>query len=252
MLLSVLGGRGAWPGPEQACSGYVLEQAGFRLLIDPGYATLPRLLEATAPSAVDAVLVSHGHPDHCADLNPLLRARWLSDVAAPALPIYALPNSIDRVLSLDAPEMLRGSYVVNEFDPAEAFMIGPFAVQTRSVPHFVPGVAFRITVAGSTLAYTGDGGPTHAMIELAREADVLLAEATYVRSVPAEDIGMLCSALDAGRQAREAGVRRLILTHLWPGVDPDDAVREAQQSYDGPIDRARPALVVGFSDVLGD
>jgi ribonuclease BN (tRNA processing enzyme) len=79
MRLTVLGGCGAWPAAGLACSGYLVEHDGFRLLIDPGYATLPRLLAVVDAAEVDAVLVSHGHPDHCADLNPLLRARALRD-----------------------------------------------------------------------------------------------------------------------------------------------------------------------------
>jgi len=86
MKLTVLGGAGARPPAGGACSGYLIEHAGFRLLIDPGYATAPQLLGILAPEEIDAVLVSHGHPDHVADLNPLLRARALRDDPAPALP----------------------------------------------------------------------------------------------------------------------------------------------------------------------
>ena len=72
MELRVIGGCGAWPGAGEACSGYLLEHEGFRLLIDPGYAVLPRLLRYLAAEAVDAVFVSHRHPDHCADLTVAL------------------------------------------------------------------------------------------------------------------------------------------------------------------------------------
>ncbi len=68
MRLTVLGGCGTWPAAGTACSGYLVEQDGFRVLIDPGYAVLPRLLAVCDAADVDAVLVSHGHPDHCADV----------------------------------------------------------------------------------------------------------------------------------------------------------------------------------------
>jgi ribonuclease BN (tRNA processing enzyme) len=75
MRLTVLGGCGAWPEAGQACSGFLVEHDGFRLVVDLGHATAPRLLERAAPGQVDAVFISHGHPDHRVDLNPLLRAR---------------------------------------------------------------------------------------------------------------------------------------------------------------------------------
>src|SRR5690349_16714347 len=99
MRLTVLGGRGAWPDAGQACSGYLVEHEGFRLLIDPGYAIVPRL----APEEIDAVFVSHGHPDHCADLNPLLRARALKDDPDPPIPVYTPPDALNAVLALDRP-----------------------------------------------------------------------------------------------------------------------------------------------------
>src|SRR5207247_6401051 len=116
MRLTVLGGCGAWPAAGQACSGYLLEHEGFRLLIDPGYATLPRLLEVSSAERVDAVLVSHGHPDHCADLHPLLRARTLRDDPAPPLDVHALPDSGTKVLALDRPGMLDDAYRLHEFE----------------------------------------------------------------------------------------------------------------------------------------
>ena len=94
MRLTVLGGSGGYPSAGGACSGYLVEHDGFRLLVDPGYAIVPRLLEIVPAEAIDAVLVSHGHPDHVADLNPLLRARVLRDDPPPPLPAYALPDAL--------------------------------------------------------------------------------------------------------------------------------------------------------------
>ena len=96
LKLTIVGGCGGWPAAGEACSGYLLENDGFRLLIDPGYAVVPKLLRTVAADQVDAVLVSHGHPDHCADLNPLLRARAFMDQPAEALPVHALPERARR------------------------------------------------------------------------------------------------------------------------------------------------------------
>lgn len=100
MKLTVLGGCGAWPAAGQACSGYLIEHEEFRLLMDPGYASVLKLLEMTSARDVDAIVVTHGHPDHCADLNPLLRARALGDRGVPPLAVFALPTLSTRCLRL--------------------------------------------------------------------------------------------------------------------------------------------------------
>jgi ribonuclease BN (tRNA processing enzyme) len=249
MKLTVLGGCGAWPAAGQACSGYLVEHRGYRLLIDPGFATLPRLLEGMEPGDVDAVLISHGHPDHCADLNPLLRARVLLEDRPPALPVYALPGAVDAVLSLDRPEMLDGAYVVEDLKVADRFELGPFLVQTQPLPHFVPNSGFRITAEGRTLAYTGDTGPTRDLIDLARDADVFLAEATFPDEVPALSARYLSCARDAGRNAAAAGVGHLVLTHLWPGTDSRAARAAAALHYEGRLSVASTGTVVELEPV---
>jgi len=244
MRLTVLGGCGAWPGAGQACSGYLIEHDGFRLLVDPGYATVPRLLERTTADLVDAVFISHGHPDHCADLNPLLRARALRDDPAGPLPVYALPGALDAVLALDRPAMLASAYVLHEFTPGESLNIGPFRAETRLLPHWLPNAGIRLIARDRVFAYTGDTGPSSEVVELAREADLLLAEATYVDQVPEDSQHYLTSAPQAGRQAANANARQLMLTHLMPGTDPDAARTAASHEYDGPISVATTDLVL--------
>jgi ribonuclease BN (tRNA processing enzyme) len=241
--LTVFGGAGAWPDGG-GCSGYLVEEAGFRLLVDPGYATVPPLLASVPAAGIDAVLVSHGHPDHCADLNPLLRARVLGAEPPPALPVYALPHALDAVLALDG-RMLAGGYEVREFAAGERFGIGPFDVTTAALPHFVPNAGLRLTAGGRALAYTGDTGPSDDIVPLAGNADVLLAEATDPEEMPTgRDAEYLSTAGQAGEYATRAEVGRLVLTHLWPGTDPTTALTAS--AFPGRTDVARPGLRVEF------
>ena len=216
MRLTVLGGCGGWPAAGLACSGYLVEHDGFRLLIDPGYAIVPRLLEVTDAAAVDAVLVSHGHPDHCADLNPLLRARAMTDEPPSALPVFAPHGALGPVLALDRPGMLDDAIALREFTPGDGLEVGPFGVSSWLLPHWMPNAGLRLEADGEVLAYTGDSGPSPLLADLARGAGIFLAEA-------------------------RAG--RLVLTHLWPGTDSDEAVRAAAGSYPGEIAVASPGLV---------
>jgi ribonuclease BN (tRNA processing enzyme) len=239
--LTVLGGCGAWPEAGQACSGFLVEQDGFRLLVDAGYAILPRLLHLVSAAQLDAVYISHGHPDHCADLNPLLRARALGGEPPPPLPVYAPPGALDAVLALDRPGMLAGAYAVTEFRPGDRLRIGPFQAATMLLPHWLPNAGLRLAAAGRVLAYTGDSGGAE-IASLAQGADLLLAEATYPDQVPPGDQPFLSSARAAGQHAAQAGVARLLLTHLWPGTDHGAARAAAAAGYDGDIGVASAGL----------
>jgi ribonuclease BN (tRNA processing enzyme) len=245
--ITVLGGCGAWPAAGQACSGYLVEHEGFRLVLDPGYATLPRLLAYAAAEQVDAVLISHGHPDHCADLNPLLRARALGAAPPPPLPVHTLRGAVDAVLALDNPRMLAGAYVLRELSFGQRLEVGPFQVDTWALPHFVPNAGVRLTVDGQVLAYTGDTGPSDDIAVMARGADVLMAEATFTdRVLPARDAPFLSTARQAGQHAARADVGRLVLTHLWPGTDPAAARAAARRAYVADLDVAAPGLTINL------
>lgn len=238
MRLTVLGSSGAWPRADEACSGFLVEHDGFRLLLDLGYATFPRLLRLIAAEDVDAVFVTHGHPDHCADLNPLLRARALGGRSLPPLPVHAPPGALAAVLALDRPGMLDGACTVHDVVPGAAFELGPFRAETRLLPHWEPNAGIRLAAGGRALAYTGDAGPSPQIVDLARDVDLLVAEATYPDEVPEHAKQYLSSARIAGRQAAEAGAARLLLTHLWPGTDPQIAAATARGTYNGPVDVA--------------
>ncbi len=117
---------------------------------------------------VDAVFISHGHPDHCADLNPLLRARVAAvDDPLPPLPVYAPPGALDAVLALDRPGMLDDGYILHEVTIGSGLDIGPFHARTRLLPHWRPNAGVRLTAAGQVLAYTGDTGPSLDVVDLA-------------------------------------------------------------------------------------
>jgi ribonuclease BN (tRNA processing enzyme) len=231
--LVVLGSCGGWPEPDRACSGYVLEYGGARIVLDLGYGTLPRLLAllgSPAADGLDAVAVTHAHADHMVDLHGLLRARWFGNRGAPAIPLYAHQTVLTRLLALedDGEEVVRQVFDVRPL-PASPQQVGPFRLESVPLPHYVPNTGVRLSAPGVTVAYTGDTGPDPALAELGADADLYIADATdrgQRSGTPAAPEGELnLTARQAGQAAAGAGARALLLTHFWPGND-----REAERS----------------------
>src|SRR3954466_10904255 len=180
--LVVLGSCGAWPEAGRACSGFVLEHDGFRIVLDLGYATLPRLLGHVGSSVgdgVDAVVVTHRHPDHAIDLHGLFRARWFGRRGGAAIPLYAPRDVLDLLVHLEDGD---DTGVRQVFDwhplPGDAYDVGPLRLDSWDLPHFVPDAGVRLTAPGLVVAYTGDPGPEPALAGLGRDADLYVMEAS--------------------------------------------------------------------------
>lgn len=251
--LVVLGSCGAWPEPGGACSGYVLEHRGYRLALDLGYGVLSRLLEllgSVAADGLDAVVVSHHHPDHMVDLHALFRARWFGRRGAPKLPLYSTPGVFAMLAALEGGDdtELRQVFDVHSL-PAGPYDVGPFQLTSVSLPHWVTNAGVRLTSSDLSVAYTGDTGPDPALVELGRGVDLYVMEATArdqrPGAAPSTDAQRLhLRASEAASAAAEAGARRLLLTHFWPGNDRTASAREAAAVYEGELIVARDGLEV--------
>jgi ribonuclease BN (tRNA processing enzyme) len=156
--------------------------------------------------------------------------------------VYAPPNALDAVLALDSPHMLAGGFRLRDLDIGGEFEIGPFRCETRLLPHWLPNAGLRLAAGSLSLAYTGDSGPSPEVVALARDADLLIADATFPGAVPEDSLGYVTSASQAAQQAADAGSGRLLLTHLWPGTDHAAAIGAASDAYAGQIAVAVPGV----------
>ena len=241
MRLTVLGCSGSYPGPESPCSGYLLEQDGFRLVVDLGTGALGPLQRSIDLLDIDAVYVSHLHADHCLDLVGLSYARRYHPDGEPApLPVYGPQGLGDRICAAfeaPPPDRLAPVYDFREV-PVGTSRIGPFTVTTARMNHPVECHGLRIEADGRSLAYSADTGATARLVALAEGADVLLCEASWP-DAPDRPGGLHLSGREAGEHAASARVGRLLLTHLVPWADRDAIAAEARQAYDGPLEVVR-------------
>ena len=241
MRLTVLGCSGTFPSPDSPCSGYLVELDGVRLVLDLGNGALGQLQRSCDLLEVDAVCISHLHADHCLDLVAYSYARrYHPRGAPPPLPVHGPPGLQDRILrSYEAPPQdgLQDVYTFGELGPVPLH-IGPFTVTNARVEHPVEAYALRVEAGGRSLVYSGDTARSDALVELARDCDLLLCEASWP-SAPEPPPGIHLTGREAGEHATRAGARRLVLTHLMPYADPDVLLGEARETYSGPLDLAR-------------
>ncbi|WP_406108739.1 MBL fold metallo-hydrolase [Micromonospora globbae] len=240
--VTVLGSCGAFPEPGRACSGFAVDWDGYRLVLDLGYATLPRLLRHWPDGAVDAVVITHEHPDHCIDLHGMFRMRFYGESSGPRLPLYCPPGVLDRIGGLEPDVDLDAVFDLRPLPGS--YRVGPFDLTGQSLPHYVPNAGIRLQADKMALAYSGDTGPTPALAELGRDADLFIVEATDRDGETSRPTRNLMTSTEAGIWARRAGARRLMLTHFWPGNDRAAAVAAAQVEFDGPVLAAEEDLTL--------
>ena len=220
MKLTVVGCSGSGPGPKSPASSYLVEHDGFRLVLDLGNGAFGGLQAVADPDTIDAIFLSHLHADHCLDIASfVVWHRYSGRSTGRRIPLYGPSGAqarLARACDGDNPD-LTDVFEFADVSPGSS-VIGPFAVETARTAHPVECHAIRLTAGGRSLVYTGDTGPSERVVELARGADVLLAEAAHPPG-PDLPVGLHLTAREAGEHAAAAGVGRLLLTHIPAWVD---------------------------------
>lgn len=259
MRLTAVGCSGSFAGPGSPASCYLLTVAAevspdgreWNLVLDLGNGSLGALQGVCDPRRIDAVGISHLHPDHFVDLAGLyvfLRYHPTGRRDSP-VPVYGPAGTAERlgaVYGLGAGETMAAHLDVRPWRLDEPVQVGPLVIEPRRVFHPVEAYGVRVTGPSSlrsgeraVLAYTGDTDACDAVVDLARDADLLLSEAAFEEGRDdGVEPGIHLTGLRAAQLATRAAARRLVLTHLPPWNDPARARAEAASAYAGPLDIA--------------
>ncbi|HHY36572.1 MAG TPA: MBL fold metallo-hydrolase [Firmicutes bacterium] len=228
MELTVLGNNGPYPGAGKACSGYLLTHDSTSILLDCGSGVVARLQQFLNLNRLTAVVLSHLHYDHISDLYVL---RYAVDAArreglreAP-LPIYCPPEPEDIFSSLQ----YKDNFVLIPIQGGDSLEIGNFSVSFLRTVHPLPTLAVGLAGGGRQFAYSADTEYFDELVPFIAGANLFLCEANYRHWEVEAGRGNHLSAHQAATLAREAGVEKLLLTHLNPEGDEEGLLAEARE-----------------------
>jgi ribonuclease BN (tRNA processing enzyme) len=231
LAVTVLGCCGSFPGAGGACSGYLVDDGTTRLWLDAGSGTMANLQKHVRLEQVDAMILSHEHPDHWQDLEGMVIALQ-HFLGRTRFPVYAPAGLRARTYHAEEPWV-----AWNDVADGDRVEVGTFALSFSRTDHGPETLAVRMDGAGGgVLGYSADTGPGWSLEALGPGLDVALCEA----SLPISEEGKVqhLSARQAGSTARAAGARQLVLTHLWPTLDPERSRAEGSEAFGAPVEVA--------------
>ncbi|MDZ7577250.1 MAG: MBL fold metallo-hydrolase [Candidatus Nanopelagicales bacterium] len=228
MKVTVVGCSGSFPGPDSPGSCYLIEHDECRIVLDLGNGALGRLQRFADIYAIDAVILSHLHVDHFIDVcSYYVALRYRPDAVCRRLNVFGPRGTSDRLAAaygLEPGSDLSKKLDIRTLRPE--FKVGPFTITTTKVEHPVDSYALRVEAGGKSLTYSGDTGPTRALVDAAADTDLALFEASFLTG-RVNPVGLHLTGAQAAEHAAQAGARSLLLTHLVPWNTPSDVLAEA-------------------------
>ncbi len=260
MRVTVLGKSPSWQDAAGACSGYLIEEGDFKLLLDCGNGVFSKLRRICDYVDVDAVLISHLHADHFLDLVPFSCALSYAPrqqpvpvggwpgTEHPARPELYVPSGATAVLRKvvsccgHEDDLIETAFALHEYAAPDELALGPLRIRFCVVPHYTVTYAVELSSNGSRFTFSADCSPNQELVRFARGTDMLMIEATLPRPERTGRRGHL-TPREAGEHGKLAGARRLVLTHYSDEVDPEWARLEAADAYGGPVELAQEGAV---------
>lgn len=259
LRVTILGSGTCVPSLERSSCSVLMESSGTRMLFDIGPGTMRRLIESGCRvTDIDFLFISHFHPDHTGELasflfankypDPKTRKKNLTLAGGPGFADFfeKLNRTWPRWLDLDS------KAGIMEIDP-ESEKPGldseNFHISFASAAHQPESIAFRVSdTEGGCAVYTGDTDYCRQIIELAKDADLLICESALPDDIKVE--GHMTPSL-AGKTATEARARSLVLTHFYPECENADIEGQCRKTYSGPLFLARDLMRIDLYEDKG-
>ena len=247
MRLTILGSNGTYPTPGHPTSGYLLQHEGTSVWVDTGSGTFAALQNVIDFNTLDALVISHVHADHCVDVFGFYHAVKYGGRPDRAIPTLVPEGLAERLkVFLGDPDHPIGETLdFRVHGTGDQVMIGEIEFAFAITDHSVPTLGVRATSSsGRILAYSADTGPLGDWSSIAEGADLFLCEATYQGPAEEKPWPHHLTAGEAGLIGSEAGAAKLMLTHIWPALDPERSVQEAEHTFGKAVMLAVPGMAM--------
>lgn len=254
MKLTIVGCSGSFPGPASPASCYLITAHDgvrpWRILLDLGSGALGAVQKYMDLQDIDAIFLTHLHPDHCMDLCGLhVAVRWdPNGWSAGRIPVWGPAATADRLATAYGLELdpgMREEFDFHLWTEGEPVELGPFRITPHAANHPVKeAYALRVEATEydgtgvdrvSTLAYSGDTDSCPGLEEAAQNAQLFLCEAAFEEGRDDAIRGVHLTGKRAAQAAAKANARRLLLTHLPVWTDANRVVAEALPEYSGDV-----------------
>ena len=237
LRITVLGSSGTYSSGDSSCSGYLVRSPDAVVLLDTGPGSSIELQRHTDLRDLDAIVVSHEHPDHWTEL-PSLHHGLRYGVQRSHVPTYGTAGTL-RLLELVLPESLETSFEWHVIDASSELTIGDQRWTFSRTDHPVETLAPRVEAGGRSLGYSADTGPGWSPADYGEPVDLMMYEATLPVAMEPDGVPHV-SGRQAGERARSASVGRLVVTHVPPEHDPSERVEAAAEAFGAPVGLAVP------------
>lgn len=246
MRITTLGSNGTYPTPGHPTAGYLLQHEGTSVWIDAGSGTFAALQSVIDFANLDALVLSHVHADHCIDVFGYFYAVKYGGRPRTGIPTYVPAGLVERLTGFlgDPDHELEETLDFRVMAEGDSATVGEIRFEFVVTDHPVPTLGMRAAANnGRVFAYSADTGPRGEWARIAAGADLFLCEATYQGTAEDKPWSHHLTAGEAGQIARRADAGTLLLTHIWPSLDPDRSLQEAEFTFGKPVSLAVPGLV---------
>lgn len=250
MKWTVLGFQSPFPGADGATPGYLLQAEDKKILIDCGSGVVAQLAKMMLPYELDAVILSHFHPDHFSDIWVLRNALLIAQryqYRNKRLPVWAPATPEEWVRKMQSKSLIDFFSITEK---SKIYIGDDVSVRFYRTDHSIPCFAMKIRDGKHTILYGADSGPNTNWEQMGYGHDLMILEATFLNeNLPSDPSGHL-SAKQAGEIAQAMKAKGLLLTHLYPTYDNKQVATEAKEEYSGNCIVAQMGLTIDLNEMV--